>query len=336
MTSPPSSTWLQGLQEALDWWAKIDGGDTSSIIGGGAIRRLELVAGQHFGHRQCLAVGSGTDALAVALISVGVKAGDGVICSSYDWAAACDAVRRLGAQPVFADPDPNTLTISPGAVASLVTSATTAIVATHLFGIPADIPALRQLGLPIVEDGSQAWGATLDNEQVGTLADAAVFSLGPGKTIDAGEGGLITFADQAQRQIAISASQHPVRQLLAGLDPRPAHYSTRISPAAAMLATYLLETERLDPSAMRADWADHRRRLTQDGWDVLPRVHRHRYGPVGSTLAGQAPLGSDQSNLPDLWLPSRPRPDWLASLQIAHPTTEPHSQARTFNDAQMF
>ncbi len=145
------------------------------------------------------AVSSGTSALHLCLAGLGIGRGCEVIVPSFTFGATAHAVVHAGAIPVFTDIDPATFCIDPGHVASLIGERTSAIIAVHLFGRPADMTALRQLasrfGLALIEDAAQAIGATLDGRPVGTLADAAAFSFYPSKNVCAIEGGMITTAD---------------------------------------------------------------------------------------------------------------------------------------------
>lgn len=237
----PEALFLARSQDALDHWRETGDGVTSSITGGGAIAALERAFSDLLRGRSTIAMPSGTAALRVALETVGVKPGSEVICPVYDWPASVAAIRSLGAHPVFADVDPCTMTIDPKDAATRISPRTRAIVATHLFGVPADVTALGSeihgTALPIVEDCAQAVGALIDGQPVGTLGDAAAFSFGPGKTIDAGEGGLVAFQTRPGYLNAVQASQHPVRQVIAGAThPRCDAFALRIHPLAAVLA----------------------------------------------------------------------------------------------------
>jgi len=121
------------------------------------------------------------------------------------------------------------------------------VIATHLFGIPADVPAL-QVALPqvsIVEDCAQAFGSILDGRPVGSLGDAAVFSFRPGKRIDVGELGALLLRDDDLLERALLHSAHPIRQLISGISsPAPSNLSIRPHPLAAVLLSIALD---LDP-----------------------------------------------------------------------------------------
>ncbi|GAB3946731.1 hypothetical protein GCM10027614_40730 [Micromonospora vulcania] len=153
----------------------------------------DLVDGRH-----CIAVNSGTTALWLPLLGLGIGPGDEVIIPAFTFAATAAAVRLTGATPVFADIDPVSFCLDPAA-AEAVTSRTAAIIPVHLFGHPADLGALltlaRRHGIALIEDAAQAHAATLHARPVGTFGTAAAFSFYPTKNMQSVEGGMITTAD---------------------------------------------------------------------------------------------------------------------------------------------
>ncbi|TCK65412.1 DegT/DnrJ/EryC1/StrS family aminotransferase [Curtobacterium sp. PhB136] len=142
-----------------------------------------------------VAVNSGTAALHLALLALGIGQGDEVIVPSFTFAATANAVRLVGAVPVFVDIDPASFCVDPCAVAAAVTSRTRAVVPVHLYGHPADMDELvdvaRSHDLLVLEDAAQAHGARWSGARVGTLGDAAAFSLYPTKNMTSGEGGMV-------------------------------------------------------------------------------------------------------------------------------------------------
>lgn len=143
----------------------------------------------------CVAVANGTDALEIALRSVGVSAGDEVITAANAGGYTSVACRAVGAIPVYVDVDAATLGIDPEAVAAAVTDRTAAIVATHLYGVVSDVEAVRRRSprpIPIVEDAAQAHGAERFGRRAGALGDVAAFSFYPTKNLGAaGDGGAV-------------------------------------------------------------------------------------------------------------------------------------------------
>ena len=149
--------------------------------------------------RECVAVNSGTSALHMALVAMGIGQGDEVIVPSFTFAATANAVALSGATPVFVDIEPDNFCISPRAIAEAVTSRTRAIIPVHLYGHPAAMdrimPIAGQHGLQVLEDSAQAHGATLWSTPVGAFGDAGAFSFYPTKNMTSGEGGMVTTAD---------------------------------------------------------------------------------------------------------------------------------------------
>ncbi|MDG4786325.1 DegT/DnrJ/EryC1/StrS family aminotransferase [Micromonospora sp. WMMD1102] len=154
----------------------------------------ELVAGRH-----CVAVNSGTSALHLALLALGVGPGDEVVVPSFSFAASANAVRLVGAEPVFVDIEPGSFCVDPDAVAAAITPRTVAIMPVHLYGHPAAmdrlVPIAERHGLAIVEDAAQAHGAALNGVPVGSFGAAGCFSFYPTKNMHALEGGMITTGD---------------------------------------------------------------------------------------------------------------------------------------------
>ncbi|MEV5965553.1 DegT/DnrJ/EryC1/StrS family aminotransferase [Kribbella sp. NPDC051952] len=144
-----------------------------------------------------VSVVNGTVALFLALRALGVGRDDEVIVPAYTFVASATAVVLAGARPVIADVTPDTLHLDPVAVGRLIGPRTKAIMPVHLAGAPAEVDALKEYGIPIVEDAAQAHGATWRNRPVGTLGDAACFSFQSSKAMTAGEGGLVVTADEA-------------------------------------------------------------------------------------------------------------------------------------------
>jgi dTDP-4-amino-4,6-dideoxygalactose transaminase len=158
----------------------------------------EFAAASGAGHG--IGVGTGTDALAIALRALGIGPGDEVITTPLSAAYSALAIMMVGARPVFADIDPERLTLDPAAAAAAVTSCTAAVLPVHLYGQPADMPALAAVAsrhnLAVVEDCCQAHLATCAGRPVGSFGAAAAFSFYPTKNLGAlGDGGAITTGD---------------------------------------------------------------------------------------------------------------------------------------------
>ncbi len=141
--------------------------------------------------KHVLAVSSCTAALHLSLVALGVGPGDEVITTSITWPATANVIVHCGATPVFADVREDTLNIDPDRVLELVNERTKAIIPVDLYGQPADLDELVELGLPIVEDAAHAAESRYRGRKIGSIADLTCFSLYATKNIAAGEGGLI-------------------------------------------------------------------------------------------------------------------------------------------------
>jgi dTDP-4-amino-4,6-dideoxygalactose transaminase len=154
------------------------------------------------GARHAVTVGTGTDAIALTLRALGIGPGDEVITSPLSAAFSALGIMLAGARPVFADIDPQRLTLDPAATAAAVTSRTRAVLPVHLYGQAADMAALEAVaarhGLALVEDACQAHLATSGGRPVGTIGAAGAFSFYPTKNLGAlGDGGAVTTNDAA-------------------------------------------------------------------------------------------------------------------------------------------
>ncbi|WP_314221435.1 DegT/DnrJ/EryC1/StrS family aminotransferase [Streptomyces zaehneri] len=154
----------------------------------------ELVDGRH-----CVAVNSGTSALHLSLLALGLGPGDEVIVPSFSFAASANAVRLVGADVVFVDIDPETYCLDPAAVEAALSPRTSAIMPVHLYGHPAAMDKImaiaEQHGLAVIEDACQAHAAALNGTPVGAFGAAGTFSFYPTKNMHSLEGGMISTGD---------------------------------------------------------------------------------------------------------------------------------------------
>jgi len=153
---------------------------------------LERRFADYVGAKHALAVSSGTAAMHLALVALGIGPGDEVITTPITWPATANVIVHTGATPVFADVRDSDLNIDPERAAELVTPRTRAIMPVHLYGQPADLDSLWALGLPVVEDAAHAAESEYRGRKIGGLSDATCFSLYATKSIAAGEGGIVT------------------------------------------------------------------------------------------------------------------------------------------------
>jgi dTDP-4-amino-4,6-dideoxygalactose transaminase len=144
-----------------------------------------------------LAVASGTAAMHLALLALGVGPGDEVITTPITWPATANVIEHCGATPVFVDVCADDLNIDPARAAEAVTERTRAILPVHLAGQPCDLDALHALGLPVVEDAAHATEARFRGRKLGALSEATCFSLYATKNLAAGEGGLVATPSDA-------------------------------------------------------------------------------------------------------------------------------------------
>ena len=176
--------------------------ESQQFINGPQVRDLETRIAELVGTNHAVAVGTGTDAILVALMAIGVSAGDEVITTPFTFFATAGCVHRCGAKAVFADIEPDTFNIDPADIEKRITPRTRAILPVHLFGQCADVDAIgeiaRRHGLPVIEDAAQAIGASWNGRKAGSLGLAGCFSFYPTKNLGGfGEGGMITTNDAA-------------------------------------------------------------------------------------------------------------------------------------------
>jgi len=162
------------------------------FIFGPEVEAFEEEAAAYLGVEEAVGVANGTDALVIALDGLGIGDGDEVVCPAFTFFATAEAIARRSAVPVFADIDPQTLNLDPDDVERRITERTKAIMPVHLFGRPAPVAALRNFGLPLLEDAAQAFGSPGIATSI-----ASTFSFFPSKNLFAlGDGGLVAVNDE--------------------------------------------------------------------------------------------------------------------------------------------
>jgi len=175
--------------------------DSAAFAGGPFVAAFERDFAAYCGAGFAAGVGSGTDALWLTLLALGVGPGDEVITVPNTFMATAEAISFCGARPVFVDCDERTYTLDPNQLERAITPRTKAIIPVHLFGQTADLDAIleigRRLGIPVVEDACQAHGALHKGKKAGTLGVAGCFSFYPGKNLGAfGEAGAVVTNDR--------------------------------------------------------------------------------------------------------------------------------------------
>jgi len=176
--------------------------DNTSFIMGEDVDAFEREFAAYLGTKAAIGVASGTAALHLTLIALGIGPGDEVITTPHTFTATAEAIDHCGARPVFVDIDPQTYNLDPGRLETAITPRTRAILPVHLYGQPAEMDAIleigRRHGIPVVEDAAQAHGARYKGQRVGTLGVAACFSFYPGKNLGAyGDAGAVVTNDPA-------------------------------------------------------------------------------------------------------------------------------------------
>jgi len=169
---------------------------------GPRVREFEAASADYLGAGHGIGVASGTDALHLAVKSLGIGPGDEVITTPFTFFATAEAIIYEGAVPVFVDIEPDTFNMDVSAIEGKITKRTKAILPVHVFGHPADMPAIMDLanshGLSVIEDCAQSFGALINGQQTGSIGDAGCFSFYPSKNLGAcGDAGLVTVRDSA-------------------------------------------------------------------------------------------------------------------------------------------
>jgi len=249
---------LPRIREAID--GVLESGE---FILGPNVAAFEREAADYLGVRDSVGVANGTDALVLVLDALGVGRGDEVICPAFTFYATAEAIARRGAIPVFADVDASTMNLDAEDVAARITKRTKAILAVHLFGRPAPLAELAQLGVPVIEDAAQAFGSP----DVARTGIASTFSFYPTKNLFCiGDGGLVTTDDpqlaERVRMLRFHGSRDKVDFELIG-------YNSRLDELqAAVLRIFLAEL---------------------DGWVAQRREAAVRYAELGLGAACELP-----------------------------------------------
>jgi dTDP-4-amino-4,6-dideoxygalactose transaminase len=246
--------------------------DGMHLFLGKNVRAFEQEFADYCGAARCIGVGSGTDALYLALRACGVGPGDEVITVAHTFIATVEAIELTGATSVLVDIDPETYTLDPSQLEAHVTSRTRAIVPVHLYGQIADMAPIvevaRRHSLRIVEDACQAHGARYDGQRAGAFGDAACFSFYFSKNLGAyGEGGAIVTNDaQIARDVAVlrdHGSEAKYQHLALGVNSR---------------------LDELQAAVLRIKL----RRLDQ--WNAMRRAHAARYDSLLADSGLELPL----------------------------------------------
>ncbi len=186
-------------------------------IGGKAVADFEKKFAEYIGVKHAVSVNSGTDALVIALKSLGIKQGDEVITTPFTFFATAETIAMVGAVPVFVDVEEDTYNIDPDKIEEKITEKTKAILPVHIFGQPVDIEKIQKIadkhGLAVIEDACQAVGAEVSGKKAGSFGNAGCFSFFPTKNLGAfGDGGMITTNDDTLAVICRAFKEHGMAQ----------------------------------------------------------------------------------------------------------------------------
>ncbi len=307
--------------------------NSTRLSHGPFVRRFEQAFAGWVGTPHAVATSSGTTALHLALLGLGVQPGDEVIVPATTFIATANAVRYCGAIPVFVDVEPQTWCLDASKIGPRVTSKTVGIIAVHLYGVPADMGILSRVakhhGLWLLEDAAEAHGAKWQGKRVGSIGDAGVFSFYGNKILTCGEGGMVTTAD--------GSLAGRIRHLAAGCQTAPGRYehdgvgyNYRLTDLQAAVGLAQVE---------RAEWHLAMRR-------VLRALYSQQLQGQGLTFQQTGSLNDERApwTLPVLLPPNSPLPSEVATLLGAEgietrpifaplPTLAPYWEDRFFPEA---
>jgi len=251
---------------------------TGWIATGPRAGELEERFAEYVGANHAVTLASGTAALHLALLAMGVGPGDEVITTPITWPASANVVVHAGATPVFVDVKADDLNIDPEAVAAAITPRTKAIIPVHLAGQPADLDALLSLGVPVLEDATHAVESAYRGRKIGSIegSAAAAFSLNATKNVAGAEGGILTTDDDE-----LAAGIHELRLMRrkpgALYDIRVAGFKANLPDLLAALA--LVQLDKIDEHA------------------AIRRRHVEAYDAAIAELPGITPLARDQRDV---------------------------------------
>lgn len=203
--------------------------EDSSFVRGQEVEAFEEAFAEKVGVRHCISCANGTDAIYIALNSLGLRPGDEVITTAHSWISTSETITQAGGRVVFCDTEEDFFTIDPQKIEPLINEKTKGIIPVHLYGQPADMDPILELakkyGLWVIEDCAQAHLATYKGRTVGTIGDAATFSFYPGKNLGAmgDAGALVTNRDDVAEYASLFArhggkGEHKIEGINSRLD----------------------------------------------------------------------------------------------------------------------
>ncbi|MEM0133933.1 MAG: DegT/DnrJ/EryC1/StrS family aminotransferase [Thermoplasmatales archaeon] len=249
-------------------------------VGGEVVRNFERKFSNYIGSKYGIGVGSGSDALIIALQALGIGPGDKVATVSFTFVSTVDAILHVGATPVFVDIDPKTLTINTEKLKASMSKDVKAIIPVHLYGSPASMKEVQEVasdyGSFVVEDAAQAHGASFDGKKVGSIGDIGCFSFYPSKNLGAlGDGGFLTTNDSeiADRVKLLReyGQMEKYRHVLLG-------WNSRLDPIQASVLSAKLN--HLD------EWNSKRRKIASIYSDLLENIDGLSFQSTSSSGVG--------------------------------------------------
>ena len=209
------------------------------LVQGNHVAQFEKRVAEYLGVNHAVAVSSGTAALHIALVALGIGPGDEVIVPAYTFPATANVVERVGGEPVFMDIDLNTYTIQADNITKAISPRTKAIIPVHLFGNPSDMDLIMEVasarGLSVVEDAAGALGSEYKREKCGTMGTLGCFSFHPRKIITTGEGGMVVTGDDLLVESLRRLRNHGMKAAGPVLDLVMPGFNYRLSETGAAL-----------------------------------------------------------------------------------------------------
>ena len=318
---------------------------TGWLVQGPKVREFEQAWSAFTGAKHSIAVTSCTTALHLSLAALGFGPGDEAIVPAFTWISTANVVEHLGGTVVFADIDLATFNIDPAGVEALITPRTKAILPVHLFGLAADMEAIntiaRRHGLWVVEDAACGFGATVQDQHVGTLGHTGCFSFHPRKAITTGEGGMITTDDEnlATKLRRLRDHGAEMSDLQRHLGPKPylladhpdAGYNQRMTDLQAALGSSQMQRAESIVAERRQLAASYDAAFNSLDWlqtSVVPAGYGHGYQSYPCLfepeLVHQALGNGDQQLVNEV---HERRNAWMEALQQEGVSTRPATHA---------
>jgi perosamine synthetase len=215
------------------------------LSGGTALKEFEAMAAREAGTKYAVGVSSGTAALHLILLALGIGEGDEVITTPFSFVASANCILYAGAKPVFSDIDPQTLNLDPKGVEAKITPRTKAILVVHVFGVPADMDGFHRIatenGVFLIEDACEAIGARWRGRPAGGLGTMGAFAFYPNKQITTGEGGMVVTNEEEYAEIVRSLSNQGRRANDSWLTHERLGYNYRLDELSAALGCAQLD-----------------------------------------------------------------------------------------------